>query len=1268
MPIITNLRSFELRNQLRNGDSFVGSTSEFATNFVGAVGETLQATYQIDLSWFAEATPGDAWELEALAIERQIGSFVDDGFAVGQTFEYFSTWATYNSTSEDFVGEITAITLNGRRIEFTVSSGSVTPTSAITTAGIQCQVNDPDNMPDAAILRFNVLPNGQSFSNISELTQTGQSWYAANIDVVGSTTETMYPVGVNQGWKTGSATIERNLANLIKNGATYEIVHTFQVAPFFTVDYLNDLQNGTTPALWQQELNYYFEIEFRDGLNNTNSAKFVRPDRPLGASSWFNQSPGGFFSRYTIATGPTHTDTTTSDPVDSIQVDARTTTTFTITRLGVPGSSAGFNASERAIVYIAYLPELQSEYQQTPTDLEANFIFDQITGVDGLAPTTGTGVFKECEVSVAGGVMTVTVQTEYSSAEQVKIGADSSYMLWVMVGDTSVPVNDSDRTPVLVEVGDYTRQVFIPNLASFQSFNLLTHERELNTDAGADPTKLINAWPEDGVLIDFELQLDTTKQAAIDSITFLLTAYKADGTYFELDSYEYDISNGVTSGGVQQFNIDDTRGYILRVGDQFNLVELDTAAAGAGTQNYTGVFAQKANWQDWLFNAAVDPVFYDASQPQNNLNFKSDNYSDLNDYEIRILAIVDLTGVDANGIAGVGRLIQTSAELDMFDYDVSDDGTWTGTIQTLDPDTLADLGQTIRSDKDTLFRVVWTNPSTDLSQVYAIHRIQGFDSIGEDIEELSSLRLPSSTGNEKLKPTTGNTLLDVSVSGSDIHSECLIDHTNLTPGTTYNLSARIERYPLEPEFTVSYVGCDMEITNTYSGGGITNIEYQFSVGGTIVDTINTTLTTYTWDKASLYNGETVSIQQTITAGGTIVTGDTTAVSVAATCYFEFTSDLPGASTFDPSLTATSGSGYWRLPDDVVRTGFSQSGLGSSFGFDGTDQIVRFRATDFSAITDMDINGLNVKGALDISVVCQQADNIRYFGNSGITSVVNPSANTANITFYRGYNCGIIGSVDMSGFSGLGGTFEMYNNPGLTSIIHTASSVNLSRYDVSNCDITGTLDVSGLNLSGYFDASDNANMLALSLPTNSNTFSVFYLEDVGISGTVALSTLTGLGGQVRIRGAAITTVTFPASSQAFAQIFVRDSGLLNTIDLSPILGTISDINIKGNLGLTDVLFPSVAISIFDAFDCALGVIPYNTATLSGTFQTNVRDNAMSAAEINESLVNLDTALPGGGSGVLTLDGTNAAPDGTSGGFDGLTAKSNLQGKGYTVNTT
>ena len=58
--------------------------------------------------------------------------------------------------------------------------------------------------------------------------------------------------------------------------------------------------------------------------------------------------------------------------------------------------------------------------------------------------------------------------------------------------------------------------------------------------------------------------------------------------------------------------------------------------------------------------------------------------------------------------------------------------------------------------------------------------------------------------------------------------------------------------------------------------------------------------------------------------------------------------------------------------------------------------------------------------------------------------------------------------------------------------------------------------------------------------------------------------------------------------------------------------------------------------------------------------------MTAAEVNCILADLDSIL-GAGTGTIDLSGSNAAPDGSSGGCDGTTAKSNLQGNGWTVTT-
>ena len=686
MPITTNLDKFELLNQFRNGNLFAGSTSEFAGTFVACVGETVQASYELDISWYAAASPGDEWQVEALAVERAVGSFSDDGFAVGQTFEYFADWATSNSTGQDFVGEITAITLSGKRITFTVSSGTVT-TGATTTAGIQAQADLPANMPDAAILRFNLLPNGSTFSNTSELTGTAQAWYASGIDVAGGTVSNMQKVGSFSGWLTGSATIERNGTGPTKNQATYKIVHTFQVLPFYEIGYLPNLQNGTVPALWQSELNYLFEVEFRSGLNNTASAKVARPALPAGETAWFEQAPGGFYSRYSI-TSVSYEDTATGNPVASVQIDKKTTTTFTATRLGVPGSTAGFSVSEKVFVYIAYLPEQQSEYQQTPTTLAQNFVFDQLPAFIGDPANTGTGVIKRCEATVSAGVVTVEVDTEYNSAQQVQIGAGASYMLFVQVGDTTLTVANTDRTMLVVDAAQYTGAAFIEGLATWTKFNTLTHPRALGAATGVDSAGSVNQWDEDGILVDFGFELDTTKNSKVDGLTIALVAYKtADDSYFLLDTYTYNLAGGVTSQGVQQYNISASRGYLLRAGDQFNFVKLTTGTAGAGTQGYTGAFAQKIKWQDWLLNPAADPVFFDPAETNDNLNYKSDNYSGVNGYEVRVLAILDLTGENDNGIQGIGRETKLSATLDLFDYGISDDGNWSGQFTRLTPTT-----------------------------------------------------------------------------------------------------------------------------------------------------------------------------------------------------------------------------------------------------------------------------------------------------------------------------------------------------------------------------------------------------------------------------------------------------------------------------------------------------------------------------------------------------------------------------------------------------
>ena len=81
-------------------------------------------------------------------------------------------------------------------------------------------------------------------------------------------------------------------------------------------------------------------------------------------------------------------------------------------------------------------------------------------------------------------------------------------------------------------------------------------------------------------------------------------------------------------------------------------MKLETKENIAGFQYYEGVLGQKISWQDWIQNDNVDTVFFDNTKPNDNLNLKASNYSNLNDYSIRLALIMSVDGINDLGVSG----------------------------------------------------------------------------------------------------------------------------------------------------------------------------------------------------------------------------------------------------------------------------------------------------------------------------------------------------------------------------------------------------------------------------------------------------------------------------------------------------------------------------------------------------------------------------------------------------------------------------------------
>jgi hypothetical protein len=349
---------------------------------------------------------------------------------------------------------------------------------------------------------------------------------------------------------------------------------------------------------------------------------------------------------------------------------------------------------------------------------------------------------------------------------------------------------------------------------------------------------------------------------------------------------------------------------------------------------------------------------------------------------------------------------------------------------------------------------------------------------------------------------------------------------------------------------------------------------------------------------------------------------------------------------------------------------------------------------------------NITGNLNLSMLSGFPVNISFRTNPNLTGITLPtqaaifssptnSCISNGITNFDFAGCNLQGTLDLSIFPNFGGSssvgeIDLRFNTGLTSVFFTSTTKNFRSILLSECDLTGNLNLSGFTgrLGGRFDISLNPNLTGITFSSactyNQNVASVtnqFLVDNCNLTGTLDLSKITGLGGSFACNNNTnLNQILHGPSSSAntFSYYLAYNCNLTGTHDLTPLSGLSGSIQIFSNTGLTDVLFP-VTINTFNnggvsENDSALtlygnGLNYVDFKPLSGsTFSTNSRirlqNNGMTASEVNQILVdfsgNATYNLTGWDSIDLNIGGSNANPDNSSGGFDGLAAVAFLTG--------
>jgi hypothetical protein len=250
---------------------------------------------------------------------------------------------------------------------------------------------------------------------------------------------------------------------------------------------------------------------------------------------------------------------------------------------------------------------------------------------------------------------------------------------------------------------------------------------------------------------------------------------------------------------------------------------------------------------------------------------------------------------------------------------------------------------------------------------------------------------------------------------------------------------------------------------------------------------------------------------------------------------------------------------------------------------------------------------NLTGTLDISGLTGLGGSFRVDGNPNLTQILNP--NTSQLfTEYYANECNLTGTLDISCLPHLGGYFSAYNNPNLTQIINPNSSEVFTGYMINGCNLIGALDISCLTgLGGEFSASTNPNLTKIINPNSSEIFLSYFVENDNLTGTLDISCLTGLGGYFSVyNNPNLTQIINPDTSQFFYSYYVPDCNLTGTLDLSSLIGSIETFYSSNNINLLNIILPPTPnFWVFNANNCSLNIstVDYIFDELDAWFQAN-----------------------------------------------------------------
>lgn len=598
-------------------DQFLGNngTNTGSDYLLATVGSKVTAVIDFYVKVSAENISVITSSADGTITRTDSGSFIKDGFQDGNSLTLVNMGAD-----------------SGNHAVTRVTDKVITLSSTLTTTTTHL---------NASIFRTNILTASEYFYNLIENeapdsfvslvdVETQQRYVVSGISATGST-GTFSIASNSKGWAVDGngygVTIDG--LGISEHKQSFRITQVFEVTPVALYSQKDNLEDGIPPApeyfADRKCLRHLFKINMKINKTEPQVVDTITFSRK-GNTSWFNEYLNGEDATYSTSA---LTYTYDGESVDEVQYDDTTATTaaFTLT-----SSNATFTTSTILSVHIIYIPDDTADYVNVTTKYREAFAYDraQLTTGGGAVSginlgTTYSQISSATATYVSATKINVSVDFKMFEDLETRISGKSSddrnYLIYVVVQDPSITqTKNTDMNAVIVDYNSYGKDLDDSTL-----FSITPNVKFYNGQGGLIGSEF-NGYAGDWGYAYVPFSVKKSGSQLLYSIGVRFDAVHTGGTdTFTVEEWSADTSGVCLDDGVQEIDIEETKGYRLPSSHRMNRItvsrhtDLDTA----NRAGYLLVYPFQLRYETWRTLEDADCDFGDATQDWSVISAKS---------------------------------------------------------------------------------------------------------------------------------------------------------------------------------------------------------------------------------------------------------------------------------------------------------------------------------------------------------------------------------------------------------------------------------------------------------------------------------------------------------------------------------------------------------------------------------------------------------------------------------------------------------------------